>query len=242
MPSAVEQAVLYMRERVPVVRRRQNGPVIEEQAKDLIAAEYRHTTARGVSGAQAPDPQLHSHVVITAVVREDERVVAVGSRPVFRGAREIGALYRRRSRTSCGGGYEISRRTGKDGKYFEIAGVPEAGRGVLRALPRGRPRRRAIQSKVRRAPKRGELRNLALENRRSKTADHPRGPAACMAGDRPPAHFDAREALRLLAAEPPRTGRTIEDRVETRLTEHHAVFDRESAGCRAGAGSRRDGS
>ena len=34
-------------------------------AKDLIAAEYRHTTARGVSGAQAPDPQLHSHVVIT---------------------------------------------------------------------------------------------------------------------------------------------------------------------------------
>ncbi|HUN78033.1 MAG TPA: MobF family relaxase [Solirubrobacteraceae bacterium] len=92
--QAVEQAVLYMRERVPLVRRRQNGPVIEEQAKDLIAAEYRHTTARGVSGAPAPDPQLHSHVVITAVVREDERVVAVASRPVFRSAREVGAFYR----------------------------------------------------------------------------------------------------------------------------------------------------
>jgi TrwC relaxase len=86
---AVEQAMLYMREHVPLVRRRQNGPVVEEQAKDLIAAEYRHTTARGVSGAQAPDPQLHSHVVITAVVREDERVVAVASRPVFRSARKL---------------------------------------------------------------------------------------------------------------------------------------------------------
>jgi conjugative relaxase-like TrwC/TraI family protein len=91
---AVEQAVLYLRERVPLVRRRRDGLVIEEHARDVIAAEYRHTTARGVAGSQAPDPQLHSHVVITGVVREDERIVAVASRPVFRSAREVGAFYR----------------------------------------------------------------------------------------------------------------------------------------------------
>ena len=59
-----------------MVRRRYGGQVVEEHAKDVIAAEYRHTTARGVSGAQAPDPQLHSHVVISGAVegrREDRR-------------------------------------------------------------------------------------------------------------------------------------------------------------------------
>jgi len=81
---AVESTVRYLREQVPVVRRRYNGQVVEEHAKDVIAAEYRHTTARGVSGAQAPDPQLHSHVVISGAVREDERIVAVASRPIFR--------------------------------------------------------------------------------------------------------------------------------------------------------------
>jgi conjugative relaxase-like TrwC/TraI family protein len=91
---AVEQAIRHLREHVPVVRRRYSGQVVEEHAKDVIATEYRHTTARGVSGAQAPDPQLHSHVVITGAVREDGRIVAVSSRPIFRSARELGAFYR----------------------------------------------------------------------------------------------------------------------------------------------------
>jgi conjugative relaxase-like TrwC/TraI family protein len=92
--NAVEQAVGYLRERVPVVRRRYSGQIVEELAKDVIAVEYRHTTARGVSGALAPDPQLHSHVVITGVVREDDRIAAVWSRPIFRAAGEVGAFYR----------------------------------------------------------------------------------------------------------------------------------------------------
>jgi hypothetical protein len=91
---AVESTVRYLREQVPVVRRRYDGQVVEEHAEDVIAAEYRHTTARGVSGARAPDPQLHSHVVISGAVREDERIVAVASRPIFRSARELGAFYR----------------------------------------------------------------------------------------------------------------------------------------------------
>ena len=61
---------------------------------ELIAAEYRHTTARGVMEGDAPDPQLHSHVVITSAVRDDGRIVAVASRPIFRSAREVGAYYR----------------------------------------------------------------------------------------------------------------------------------------------------
>ncbi len=122
---AVEQTVLYLRERVPVVRRRYSGQVVEEQAKDVIATEYRHATARGVSGAQAPDPQLHSHVVVTGAVREDDRIVAVASRPIFRSARELGAFYRSALADELiREGYAIEQGTGKDGRYFEIAGVP----------------------------------------------------------------------------------------------------------------------
>ena len=106
---AVEQTILYLREQVPVVRRRYGGQVVEEHAKDVIAAEYRHTTARGVAGAQAPDPQLHSHVVITGAVREDERIVAVASRPIFRDARELGAFYRSQlAHELTSDGYQIS--------------------------------------------------------------------------------------------------------------------------------------
>ena len=167
---AVERTVEYLRERVPVVRRRYDGQVVEEQAKDVIAAAYRHTTARGVSGAEAPDPQLHTHVVITGAVRDDDRFVAVASRPIFRAGRELGAFYRSvLAQELVGEGYEVVQGTGRDGRYFEIAGVPralcEALSGRRREIVRAAERFRARHG---RAPERGELRDLALENRKAK--------------------------------------------------------------------------
>ena len=88
--NAVGEAIGYMRDEIQVVRRRRDNVVVHETARDLIAAEYLHTTARGVSGAQTPDPQLHSHVVISGVIRQDGRLAAVSSRPIFRSAREVG--------------------------------------------------------------------------------------------------------------------------------------------------------
>ena len=224
---AVESTVRYLREQVPVVRRRYDGQVVEEHAKDVIAAEYRHTTARGVSGAQAPDPQLHSHVVISGAVREDERIVAVSSRPIFRSARELGAFYRSSlAEELTGEGDEIERGTGKDGRYFEIAGVPRAlveefsgrSREVARAAERFRAR-------YGRAPERGELRNLALENRRAKELTT-RGDLQRVWGETGRRHgFGPDEAVRLIGApERPRVERAVEDRIEARLTEQHAVF------------------
>ena len=166
---AVEHSVGYLRARVPVVRRRHGAEVVEEPAKDLIAAAYRHTTARGVSGAEAPDPQLHTHVVISGAVREEGRIVAVASRPVFRGAREVGAFYRSAlAEELAGEGYPIEQGTGRDGRYFEIAGVPrelrDAFSGRHREIAKAAERFRAKHG---RAPERGELRDLALENRRA---------------------------------------------------------------------------
>jgi conjugative relaxase-like TrwC/TraI family protein len=225
--TAVESAISYLRDQVPVVRRRYGGQVVEEHARDVIAAEYRHTTARGVSGAHAPDPQLHSHVVISGVVRDDERIVAVASRPIFRSARELGAYYRSALAVELSGaGYEIERATGRDGRYFELAGVPRdliadfsgRSREVARAADRFRAR-------YGRAPERGELRDLALENRRAKMvttrADLQR--AWNEAGRR--RGFGPDEAVRLVGApEQIRSARPIEARIEARLTEQHAIF------------------
>ena len=224
---AVEQAVSYMRESVPLVRRRYSGQVVEEHAKDLVAAEYRHTTARGVSGGNAPDPQLHSHVVISAVIREDDRLVAVASRPVFRSAREVGAFYRAALASELAeGGYEITQATGKDGKFFEIAGVPrelcEAFSGRSREVARAAERFRAVHG---RAPVRGELRALALENRRAKAPATRGDLLRAWRGTGTGYGFGEWEALKLLEGERPAPSRPLADRVEERLTAHHAVFD-----------------
>jgi TrwC relaxase len=81
--AAVSEAMGYLTEVLPTVRRRYGGAVVEEPARGLVAAEYRHTTARGVVEGDAPDPQLHSHVVITSAVRDDGRIVAVVSGLIF---------------------------------------------------------------------------------------------------------------------------------------------------------------
>ena len=224
---AVEQTIHHLREQVPVVRRRYSGQVVEEHAKDVIATEYRHTTARGVSGAQAPDPQLHSHVVVTGAVREDDRIVAVASRPIFRSARELGAFYRTALADELvREGYTIEQGTGKDGRYFEIAGVPhelcQAFSGRSREVARAAERFRARYG---RAPERGELRNLALENRRSKELTTRSDLQRVWTQTARDHGFGPDEAVRLIgASERPMAERAIEDRVEAKLTEQHAVF------------------
>jgi conjugative relaxase-like TrwC/TraI family protein len=130
--AAVDQAIRHMTETVGTVRRSYAGNVVEQPARELIAAEYLHTTARGVLDGDAPDPQLHSHVVITSAVRDDERIVAVASRPIFRAAREMGAFYRSAlAHELSERGYAINSGTGKEGRYFEIAGVPD---GLIEAF------------------------------------------------------------------------------------------------------------
>jgi|SRR5580700_10254533 hypothetical protein len=71
--AAVTESMAHLTETVPTVRRSHEGVVVEDHAVDLVAAEYRHTTARGVMEGDAPDPQLHSHVVVTSAIRDDGR-------------------------------------------------------------------------------------------------------------------------------------------------------------------------
>jgi conjugative relaxase-like TrwC/TraI family protein len=225
--SAVAQAMEYVTETIPAVRRRYGGVVVEEPAKELIAAEYRHTTARSVLSGDAPDPQLHSHVVVTGAIREDDRIVAVSSRPLFAGSREAGAFYRSALANELAErGYAIAAGTGKNGRYFEIAGVP---RGLLDVFSaRSREVGFAIErfrAKYGRAPERGELQRLKLANRKAKT---PATQADLMAawtekGER--YGFTSERTEKLLAGtEYSLPERPLIERVEQRLTERAPTF------------------
>jgi hypothetical protein len=73
-----------------------------------------------------PDPQLHSHVVVLGAERIDGRFAAVDSRELFRSARANGAWYRSELANGLGQrGLEVEGGTGRDGRYFEVKGVPE---------------------------------------------------------------------------------------------------------------------
>jgi hypothetical protein len=86
---AIDQALTYAVERVPMVRRRlDRNTVTHERPGDVVATSWRHTTARAVVG-QPPDPQLHSHVLLHAAVRTDERLAAIDSRSWLLHRREL---------------------------------------------------------------------------------------------------------------------------------------------------------
>jgi conjugative relaxase-like TrwC/TraI family protein len=222
--TAVREALEYIVDTVPVVRRRYDGVVVEECARDLVAAEYRHTTARSVVVGEMPDPQLHSHVVITAAVRDDGRFVAVASRPVFRAARDAGAYYRSAlAQQLAERGFRIEAGTGRHGRYFEIAGRPRA---LLDAFS-ARSREVAVaaerfRAKWGRAPERGELRQLKRENRRRKVLVH-RGDLDRAWQQTAKAFQDVRAQMPLAVEIAPAC--PLEDRVEEQLTERAATFE-----------------
>jgi conjugative relaxase-like TrwC/TraI family protein len=226
--AAVQEAVGYLTEMVPTVRRRYGGQVVEEPARELVAAEYLHTTARGVMDGDAPDPQLHSHVVVTSAVRDDGRIVAVASRPIFRSRQEVGAYYRSAlAYQLTQRGYAIDAGTGTHGRYFEIAGVP---RGLLEAFSaRRREVARAAErfrARYGRAPERGELRRLKLENRKEKIPATRSDLQQVWDEKGARVGFTGRQTELLLdAAHGSRPERALEDRVEERLTERAATFE-----------------
>jgi len=172
--KAVASAIGRVERDVELVRRREGGELRWEKARSLIAAEFVHTSSRLTRDQErdgVPDPQLHSHVVIVAAEREDGRFAAVDSRELFRSQRANGAWYRAELAHELRGlGLEVRSRTGRDGRFFELAGVPEE------LSKRWSRRREVIEKAARefrdrygRAPNRGELGSIAVATRGTKT-------------------------------------------------------------------------
>ncbi|MCW3038296.1 MAG: TrwC relaxase [Solirubrobacterales bacterium] len=166
---AVERTFAFLRASVPLTTERvddRNAPAL---ARDLHAAEFRHSTARGLKG-RVPDPQLHSHLVVMSVVKQDGRVAAVRDRAMYRAAREGGAYYRAALAQGLSeAGYAVESGTGKHGRYFELA---HARPGVLRAFS-GRSREiehaaRQFEAREGRRPGESELQLIKITSRQAK--------------------------------------------------------------------------
>ena len=148
--KAVASALRRTERDVELVRRREGGELRWENARSLVAAEFVHTSSRLTRDQErdgVPDPQLHSHVVILTAQRQDGRFAAVDSRELFRSQRVNGAWYRAELAHELRQlGLEVRSRTGRDGRFFELEGVPEPlvqrwsrRSEVSRSLPDERP-------------------------------------------------------------------------------------------------------
>jgi conjugative relaxase-like TrwC/TraI family protein len=173
--GAIASAMRRVERDVELVRRREKGVLRWEQARSLVRAEFVHTSSRltrGQEGQGVPDPQLHSHVVVVAAERRDGKFAAVDSRELYRSARVNGAWYRAELAYSLGElGLEVRGGQGKDGRYFELAGVPAdlAKRWSSRTEDIERAAK-AFRQRYGREPSAGELGAMTVATRGTKTA------------------------------------------------------------------------
>lgn len=225
--AAVEAAVDYLREAVELTVRYDAAAAsaVPARAAHVHAAAFMHTTARGV-GEEAPDPQLHSHVVLTSVEREDGSVAAVRSRPVLRAAREVGAYYRAYLAGELRQlGYVIEP-AGDDGRYFRIGGISEEMERAFSARTEEVQRAaREFRAQHGREPERGELRDLAVRTRERKTLPRDRELDRVWErrGQEAGVDRDVVDGLRAAVTAAPARDRWA-GRVETGVTARRAVF------------------
>lgn len=171
--KAVAGAIARTEREVALVRTRSEGKLSWKKASSLLAAEFVHTSSRLTRDQEkggVPDPQLHSHVIVLGAERADGRFAAVDSRELFRAARANGAWYRAELANGLRDlGLQIESGTGRDGRYFELAGVPEklSERWSMRSAEIERVAH-AFRTRYGRDPRAGELGSLTVATRGTK--------------------------------------------------------------------------
>lgn len=169
--EAAEATVRYMALTTGCVQRRvESGERVWEPARGVASAQFVHHTARRASAAEVPDPHLHVHCVVVAVERSDGRIVTPNQAAWMRHGREGGAYFRSELASRLLElGLEIESGTGRQGRFFEVAGVPRE------ACERLSGRTREVESayadfvaRYGRAPVEVELADLAAKSRERK--------------------------------------------------------------------------
>ncbi len=134
---AVAGAIARIERDVELVRAREGGKARSgSSAERLLAAEFVHTSSRLTRDQErggVPDPQLHSHVWCSAPSATDgtlRRGRLARAVPRARGQTARG-IARSSHTTSSSSGLQIEGGTGRDGRYFEVKGVPQDADGAL---------------------------------------------------------------------------------------------------------------
>ncbi len=125
MMRASNAAISYMTQTKPVVQG------VREPARGFVASTALQVTARRARGQEVPSPQLHVHGVLVGVDDGQGRLKTPGTDALFKhdapleggavGRAVLAAELRRL-------GFQIDWGTGRNGRFFEIRGVP---RGLI---------------------------------------------------------------------------------------------------------------
>lgn len=113
----------------------QTRPVVggQEPAQGFAASVVLHARARKVRGEAIPPPLLHVHCHLVGVLDAKGTVRTPNSEALYKGSamRECGAAGRGMlAKELMNLGFQLESGTGRDGRYFEIVGVPQ---GLLRS-------------------------------------------------------------------------------------------------------------
>jgi conjugative relaxase-like TrwC/TraI family protein len=125
MMHASNAAISYMTQTKPVVQG------VREPARGFVASAALQVTARRARGQEVPSPQLHVHGVLVGVEDGQGRLKTPGTDALFKhdAPLEGGAVGRAvLAAELCRLGFQIDWGTGRNGRFFEIRGVP---RGLI---------------------------------------------------------------------------------------------------------------
>lgn len=123
--ASSQRTMEYLAASTGVVKVKRGGRVEYEGATGAVGATFLHHSARGVSDLR-PDPQLHVHTLLLGVKRRDGKMVTPDQAELVRHGREGGAYFRCELASQLRQlGLAIETGTGKDARYFELAGFDE---------------------------------------------------------------------------------------------------------------------
>lgn len=127
---ALEKVLGVVEEYCGVTRRGKRGTTVENAG--LVAAIFRHDTARAVAG-EVPDPNVHFHtVLLNLCVRDDGSTGSLDARALFRPQMKmaLGALFRAelaKELEQLGlSTYRPQTMSGRQATWFELEGIPKA--------------------------------------------------------------------------------------------------------------------
>ena len=224
---AVQRAVEYLREQVPVVRRRYGGQRRRGAREGRARHGLLHTTARVY---RPPRRRTRSCTHMSSSQARCVRTAVRGGRvaadlSVLAG--EIGAFYRSAlAQELIEQGYPVEQATGTDGRISSCRVCP--GRSVWRCRAGGerscaQPSASGQSTAVRRS---GATARAGAREASAVPRSSPRVATWSASGAAPvPSRFRRRQAARLVgAAGRPVRGRAAVDRIEEKLTEREAIF------------------
>lgn len=171
--TAANTTLHYMMETKPVIQKKGGN----ELAHGFVGVAVLHVLARQAEGEEVPSPHLHVHGLMLGAVDENGDLRTPDGSPLYKycAPLETGALFRAvLAEELVKLGFELQWGTGKNGRFFEIVGIPDDLNRRFSARTRDVEAREAVLRAVQGGEVSGpQLAMIAHETAAKKTAASP---------------------------------------------------------------------